>query len=182
MAQTKNLLCYKFPEVIGNEIFRFLSPSKKRKRNGCTYYLSCCYLGLFEEFQRLRKKFPSKDDDALCQAICGNNFELVRHMIDDLDIRDERQNSIECAVENDRQEILEFLIHKEDQWFRDNPNPKKFQSYIDHMLYLGACSDNEFLVRYALDNCPDELDEAEYFANKRGHHVAILISNYIDQL
>lgn len=188
MTQTKALINLHLPDALSQIIMRYISPNKKRKRNpnGYIYYLSCCYVGLSEEFQRLRLTFPTRDDDALCHASCGGNLELVKYMIS-LGIRDERQNALETAVESEQQEIVEYLANHTQQWFLSLHSTgmtlkREHADFIDHLLYIGACSNNKFLVKFALKSGAGELDDAEYVAVSRGHAVAKIISDHIDQL
>jgi len=188
MSKTKKLIHQFISLDATNIVYSYISPSKKRKRNpeGSLYYLSCCFVGLVEEFQRLRPKFPNKDEDVLYQAAAGNNFELVKYMVS-LGIRDEKSNVIDLAICRNHYDIVEFLAEDTQQWFLSlhltgMTLRREHSNFIDNLLYLGACNDNEFLVKFALLRGADELDEAENVALERNHAVAKIISDHIEAL
>jgi hypothetical protein len=186
MSETKKIINQFISIDTTHIVYGYLSPNKKRKWNSdeSIYYLSCCYVGLVEEFQRLRHMFPNKDEDALCQASAGGNFELVKYMIS-LGIYDKKSKALDSAVLNNYHDIVKFLAINTQQWFLDlhlNTALKREHSiFLNNILYMGACHDNEFLFRFALMRGVDELDEAETIALERNYKVSNIISVHMDE-
>jgi hypothetical protein len=190
MTETKKMMCSVLPNSLVNEVFSYMCPNQNRYRkikDGLRYYYACCHVGLEEEILRLRPKFHQKDVDALTQVVAGNHMELTQKMLPWV-LSEDISSAYECAAEKGLQEILEYIIEAKQQWFLSLhatgvPQKRKHIEFVESLLFLGACMDSEYLVRYSLDRGGgDEIYEAENVALERKCDVAKVINDYIEAL